>query len=169
MTKHDDVSGQHFDWLVDSRSQNQKSTLALYKIIETHEMLLSRNIVLQILAQDLASIAFSLWRAVFLGDLDGAREIQLMHVKKFLQSLIAHNAILYQTDFNTREWSFWYYLDNATARLRDIAELSDLDILPRDVIDREAKSAKDEWTNAQDALTIAIANFAKVIAANDSA
>ena len=109
--------------------------------------------------QQLVGIAFSLWRAVFLSDLTGEVVDQLADAEKFLESLIAHNTVLYQTDFANREWSFGYYLDNALYRLSRLPE----DILPPSHQPIDAGSAKEKWTAAQAALETAITNFASMI------
>ncbi|WP_158811406.1 hypothetical protein [Beijerinckia sp. L45] len=162
MKKVDDVSFGHFDWLVECRSQNQRTTLRLYKIVEAKEIVLSRHFVYRELAQDLTAVAFSLWRAVFLSDLTGISGDQLADVKKFLQSLIAHNAVLYQTDFSTREWTFQYYLDNALLRLDRIEKH-----LPPDGRSSEfrltPKSAKDTWVFAQDSLDGMVSTFEETL------
>lgn len=163
MRKADDFSTEHFEWLVTCRSRNQRSTLTLYKIIEANEQKISQNVVYRLLAQDLTAVAFSLWRAVFLSDLKGDFGDQLASAKQFLQTLIAHNTILYQTDFSTREWTFEYYLDNALFRLRAISEGPKPEILPRDQIGPVATSAKDIWINMQNALDAAVANFGEAI------
>ena len=134
MATDDDLSGQHFDWLVEGRSHNQKSTVALYKIIEHHAAFLEANVACQTLAQDLSAVAFSLWRAVFLSDLTGDFGDQLADLRRFLQSLLAHNTVLYQTDFNSREWAFNYYLDNALLRLDKIATDAEPQILSMSMI-----------------------------------
>ena len=159
MARGDDSSSAHFDWLVAGRSRNQQTTLDLYKLIEANEDLLADNIVLHEDVYQLVGIAFSLWRAVFLSDLTRDPTNQLADAKTFLRSLIAHNAVLYQTDFNAREWTFAYYLDNALARLKGLSPK----ILPDEQRPLEAASAKDEWTNAQAALNIATLNFAEII------
>ena len=163
MRREDDISGAHFEWLVQSRSQNQLSTLRLYRIIEVNDLVLSQNVVFQPLAQDLAAIAFSLWRAVFLSDLRGEVGDQLADIRKFLQQLIAHNAILYQTDFNTRGWTFRYYLDNAIYRLRHLSDRLGPKLLSNDQFDFTVTFAKDDWANAQVALNTAIAKFEELI------
>ena len=163
MRRNDDVSVAHFDWLVQSRSHNQLSTLKLYKIIEANDVILSQNVVYQPLAQDLAAIAFSLWRAVFLSDANGETGDQLADVKKFLQQLMAHNAVLYQTDFNTREWTFRYYLDNAIYRLRHLSDRAGPKLLLDGQFDFTVTFAKDDWTNAQAASDAAITTFGELI------
>ena len=165
----EDTSSEHFDWLVDGRARNQRSTVALYRAIETHDQFLQRTPAFQEQSRELAAVAFSLWRAVFLSDLTGDVGDQLADLRRFLRSLLAHNAVLYQTDFNSREWAFGYYLDNAILRLRAIASRRFPAILPDDDIARAALSSKDAWSNAQTALDIAIANFAKALAAHDPA
>lgn len=163
MRRDDDVSGDHFDWLVQSRSHNQLSTLKLYKIIEANDLILSQNVVFQSLAQDLVAIAFSLRRAVFLSDAKGEIGDQLADVKKFLQRLIAHNAILYQTDFNTRKWTFRYYLDNAIYRLGHLSDRAGPKLLSDGQFDFTVTFAKDDWTNAQAASDAAITTFGGLI------
>lgn len=164
MARGNDSSSEHFDWLVAGRSRNQQTTLDLYKLIEANNAFLAENIALQEGAYQLVAIAFSLWRAVFLSDLTGEPADQLADARKFLRSLIAHNAVLYQTDFNTREWTFRYYLDNALSRLKNLPEK----LLPKDQQATEATSAKEDWTNAQAALDRATQNFAEMIADNRS-
>lgn len=149
----------HFDWLVEGRSRNQQATLGLYKIIRSDRDDLERLLVMQQAGQQLLGIAFSLWRAVFLSDLTGDVLDQLADAEKFLESLIAHNTVLYQTDFASREWSFGYYLDNALYRLSRLPE----DILPQVTQPVDAGSAKEKWTAAQAALETAIKNFESVI------
>ena len=167
MTRPGDVSSRHFDWLVEGRSRNQRSTAALYAIIESHSLLMMEKVAYQRLAQDLAAVAFSLWRAVFLSDLTGDLGDQLADVTVFLSNLIAHNTVLYQTDYNSREWAFTYYLTNAQHRLSLIAAWQ-----PRSAaaqISGGTRTAKEEWSDAQSALDLAIANFAEALAAHDPA
>ena len=164
MVQIDDTSGEHFDWLVAGRSRNQKATLDLYKLVETNEGELSASISHQTILNDLVGIAFSLWRAVFLSDLTGDVADRLADAKRFLQSLIAHNAVLYQTDFTAREWAFEYYLDNALFRLARLPT----GIMPPSAVIKTVGTAKDAWTNAQAALEHAIATFAEMIADQSS-
>ena len=167
MARDEDVSSEHFDWLVEARSRNQRSTAALYKIIEQHALTLEKNVVFQGLAQNLTAVTFSLWRAVFLSDLTGDLGNQLADVRRFLRSLIAHNTVLYQTDFTSREWAFRYYLHNAVFRLKGIPEAMSPSIQDADSLWPAAGSAKDEWIEAQQALEMAISNFAKAIGERD--
>lgn len=169
MKRPSDFTSEHFSWLVEGRSQNQRSTLALYELIEGHGDAIAENLVLHAVAQSLAAVAFSLWRAVFLSDLTGAVGDQLIDLKLFLQSLIAHNTVLYQTDFSAREWSFQYYLDNATYRLRQLEKNADGCVAAVGGADAGKLQPKDSWSNAQSALDLAIANFAKALAAHDPA
>ena len=167
MNRPSDFTSEHFSWLVEGRSQNQRSTLVLYKLIKGHEDAIAQNLVLHAVAQSLVAVAFSLWRAVFLSDLTGAAGDQLIDLKLFLQSLIAHNTVLYQTDFSTREWSFRYYLDNATYRLRQLDRSSDGSVAAVGRANAGKLQPKDDWSNAQAALDLAIANFAEALAIHD--
>lgn len=169
MANPDDTSGEHFDWLVEGRSHNQRSTVRLYRIIEDNRTVIELAPTFERLARDLAAIAFSLWRAVFLTDLTGEVGDQLADLTRFLRSLLAHNTVLYQTDFNSREWAFTYYLENALFRLRRIAPLASTGSMNEHEFDRATFSAKNDWSNAQNALDHAISNFAKALASHDPA
>jgi len=159
-----DVSPRHFKWLIDGRATNQRSTVALYEIIDRHRDDLVLNPEFLEVAQDLLGIAFSLWRAVFLSDTTGDYEDQIADAEKFLVSLIADNTVLYVTDKNARNWSFRYYLDNAVYRLRELAA-SRLALVDGADLARVAESEKDEWLHAQESLTKAIARFETIFRA----
>ena len=159
---NNDVSPNHFDWLVGCRSSNQKSTVILYRILKENEAVLNRSVKLQGAAQTLTGVAFSLWRSVFLSDVSEDADHQYADLNKFLVSLIADNIVLYQTDKNSRNWSFRYYLDNAEFRLGSMSSLSS-DIIP--LIEKAAGSEKERWHNAQMALECAIAGFKEAVSA----
>ena len=116
-----DASEAHLRWLAQSRCDNQNVTLDLYLGDKKYAAYIERNVIYAQLAQELAAIAFSLWRAVFLSDLTEEVEKQIIDVQTFLGTLISHNAIAYQQDRISREWSFQYYLSNARERLLNIA------------------------------------------------
>jgi hypothetical protein len=157
-TKGPDLSPEHFTWLVDGRSANQRSTLELYRIISDSERKLNSNVELHEAAQELTGVAFSLWRAVFLSDTTGEYEDQLADLKTFLVSLISDNTVLYITDKNARNWSFRYYLDNAVHRLRKLS-MSRLRFVDDSDLLKAADTEKDEWHDAQAILDKAIARF----------
>jgi hypothetical protein len=159
--------GSHLEWLVKSRSNNQTTTLNLYQIMQSHTAIISSDVELQNIAQELAAVAFSLWRAVFLSELTGDDKDRMTHVDAFLKSLITDNAVVYQTDKNSREWTFRYYINNSRYRLADIADKLMPEILDKGLLDKEADSEKAEWEIAQTALTSAIANFEKAVRGRD--
>ena len=157
-----DLSPEHFTWLVDGRSANQRSTLELYKLISGGERELNGNAELHKAAQELTGVVFSLWRAVFLSETSGEYEDQLADSKRFLVSLISDNTVLYVTDKNARNWSFRYYLDNAVHRLRELSTgrqhlVDDSDLA------KAAETEKDEWIDAQAILDKAIARFGAAV------
>lgn len=169
MSSGDDTSGEHFDWLVEGRARNQRTTVRLYKAIENKRSIIEINPAFERLARDLAAAAFSLWRAVFLTDLTGEVGDQLADLTRFLQSVLAHNAVLYQTDFNSREWAFTYYLENALFRLRRIAPLASMGHGIDREFDQATFSAKNDWLNAQEALDAAVSHFVEALANYDPA
>jgi hypothetical protein len=159
-----DVTPGHFEWLVDGRSANQRSTLELYRIIHDNSRTLNKNAELQQAAQKLTSIAFSLWRAVFLSDTTGEFEDEWADLNKFLVSLISDNTVLYVTDKNARNWSFHYYLENADQRLLELSK-SRLALVDSREADAAADTDKDAWLQAQALLEKAIDRLATAVAA----
>jgi hypothetical protein len=123
-----------------------------------NESVISSNVVFAQISQELAGIAFSLWRAVFLSDLTGETEEQLVDVRAFLGALISNNSIGYPQDRSAREWTFAYYFSDARFRLQSLASRPPPIIDPSDV-EQEAASAKEDWEIAQRALEKAIHAF----------
>jgi len=136
--------------------------LDLYLAIKRNSTSINKDIRFAYLAQELAAVAFSLWRAVFLSNLSEEVEKQMVNVEDFLHTLISDNAVGYQQDLRSREWTFPYYLKNAQSRLLDIARQGPFDILDLNDIDIEARSAKEDWTIAHAALSKAVGRFAEI-------
>src|SRR3954451_3872663 len=157
-----DVSPEHFAWLVEGRSANQRRTLELYRIIAEGERELNSNVELQEAAQELTGVAFSLWRAVFLSDTTGEYADQLADIRKFLVSLISDNAVMYLTDKNARNWSFHYYLRNALHRLDELSN-GGLSLVDKTDLAKRAETDKDDWVNAQAILDKAVERFAAAL------
>jgi hypothetical protein len=158
----DDLTEEHWRWLVDSRCKNQKVTLELYLAIKNNSISINRDVRLAYIAQELAAVAFSLWRAVFLSDVSEEVEEQMSDVETFLKTLISTNAIAFQQDRVSREWTFPYYLKNAQNRLLDIARQGPFEMLNLNDIDIQAQSAKEDWTISHDALSKAVTRFAEM-------
>jgi hypothetical protein len=158
----DDPTEEHLQWLVDSRCKNQKVTLELYLAIKNNAVSINKDIRLAELAQELAAVAFSLWRAVFLSNLSEEVERQMIHVESFLSTLISHNAIAFPQDLLSREWTFPYYLKNARNRLLEIARQAPVEILNVEDVEIAARSAKEDWTITHDALSKAVARFTDI-------
>ena len=157
--RSDDRSESHLKWLVENRSANQRATLELLTTLTRNEKAIGSNVVYAQLSQELAGIAFSLWRAVFLSDLTEETDAQMVDVKAFLGTLISNNSIGYPQDRNAREWTFTYYLGDARFRLQSLASRPPTIIDVADV-EQKAESAKDDWEIAQRALEKAIRGFA---------
>lgn len=162
ITRADDRSEEHLSWLVENRSRNQRATLNLFLVIEGHRQRIDDNVRYTAIAQHLAGIAFSLWRAVFLSDFGDDGSEQLSDAAKFLGTLIAHNAIAYPQDRIARGWSFPYYLDNARYRLKDLADTEPL-LFTQDDIEQTTITAKGDWSNAQTMLEKAIDRFGTLL------
>src|SRR5712671_4450726 len=104
MTKEDDLSEDHLKWLVKSRSENQRISLALFSALKAHPKKVREDYDLSSLARGLIATSFSLWRAVFLSDKVGGPSESFDDAEIFLGKLILDNAVAYPQDRNAREW-----------------------------------------------------------------
>jgi len=112
----DDISPSHLRWLVDSRTANQKAALKLYTLLCDHsEQMVTPEWSAK--AQHLVAACFSLWRAAFLADKGVKRSEVQAHARTFLAKMLVDNAITYPQDRSTRNWTFNYYMNNATNEL----------------------------------------------------
>jgi hypothetical protein len=89
------VDGAFLGWLVENRSLNQKQTLRLYTLITAHRAKVESYPFLSIVSQVLIAVCFSLWRAVFLSDVEENQD-NIEHAVEFLENLIAHNSVTIQ-------------------------------------------------------------------------
>lgn len=116
---------EQLDWSIAGRMGIQKTMLRLYKLFVDHEDKLETRKTLGAEGRDLISIAFSLWRAVFLSD----RFVELRNydARDFLEKVLTDNAIGFPQDRSMRSWTFYYYRDNAYLRL--LAHTDDKELL----------------------------------------
>jgi hypothetical protein len=120
-SKADDLSPEHLKWLVSSRAANQQAALELFNLFEQYpEKLKSAGLSRK--AQSLVAVCFSLWRAAFLADRTGMRKAVFEDAKLFLGKMLIDNAITYPQDRGAREFTFNYYMTNATEGLLRFAE-----------------------------------------------
>lgn len=162
MADHD-VTPIHLSWIVEGRSANQRTTMELYDLVYSNDETLSKfNPELHAAAQELVGVAFSLWRAVFLSDTTAEFRDQRADMSKFLVSLISDNAVMYLTDKNSRNWSFRYYLDNATSRLEKLS-LGRLKLVEPIEVTVSVESDKDEWKAAQATFERAVKRFGEAL------
>jgi hypothetical protein len=151
MTKEDPPSPAHLEWVIDGRARNQKAALDLYEMMTDCRRQIARQ-QLSTEAQDLAAIAFSLWRAVFLADRSGATDAKMADAEYFLGKMLTDNAIAFTQDRSAREWTFNYYLDNAWYRLKDLRQKN---LTPP----RGKRSARNRWDYLENAFEKAVSNF----------
>ena len=159
------TNDEHLQWLVRNRSRNQAATFELYGLIRTFGDRLTYDLSLQTVAQEIAAAAFSLWRAVFLSELSGDAQTRMLHVETFLRKLIADNTVVYQTDKDSREWTYRYYVDNARYRLIDIGARLSPGLLATERLQIKAATEREEWETTEVALEEAIASFGRALAA----
>lgn len=114
----------HLEWLVERRSAVQAELLRILKLIRSRDAELNRDVRLLGITHLMIGSAFSLWRAVFLGNVTLGRERIAQKAEEFLELLIADNAIGYPQDRMTSEWTFGYYLNNATCRIGELSSRS---------------------------------------------
>ena len=167
VARKDDRSEDHLTWLVEMRSANQIATLELFVILTENDNIISTNILYANVSQELAGIAFSLWRAVFLSDLTGDLDDQLLDVTSFLGNLISNNSIGYSQDRGAREWTFQYYLKDARLRLQTLAGQPP-DIIKLSEVYEPAGTAKEDWEIAQRALETAIRRLRELVTADQN-
>lgn len=122
MAKTDNLEYEHLQWLVNSRTANQKSALSLHLVLEENSQAIKKSKELSTKAQILVAVCFSLWRAAFLADKTGIREAVLQDARAFLGKMLTDNAITYPQDRASREWTFNYYMNSAKDSLLNLAD-----------------------------------------------
>ena len=115
--KLDNLKHTHLEWLVKSRNANQRSALSLHQLLDIHFDPIKKSSDHSKKAQILVATCFSLWRAAFLADKTGVREVVLQDARVFLGKMLTDNAINYPQDRTSREWTFNYYMHSARANL----------------------------------------------------
>jgi hypothetical protein len=107
-------------------------------------------------AQELISVCFSLWRAVFLSEKTGKRSAVFDDGFKFLERIIEDNAIAYAQDKAMREWSFNYYTRAARYSLEFLHGVWP-DVSPKYL--KATRTPKKRWEYCQELLDTAIDQF----------
>lgn len=155
-------SHAHLEWLINSRARNQRSALALHALLEAHFDQIKKTLENTKKAQILTAICFSLWRAAFLADKTGIRENTINDVRTFLGKMLTDNAITYQQDRASREWTFNYYVNNARDNLQLLsrywADVGNL-LNEKRKVAKGTTVAGRRWDKYQDCLDVAVADF----------
>ncbi len=100
---------------------NQQAALDLFNLFERYPDAL-KGAGLSRKAQSLVAACFSLWRAAFLADKTGLRRAVFEDARSFLAKMLVDNAITYPQDRGAREFTFNYYMTNATEALLRFSE-----------------------------------------------
>ncbi|MDQ7250544.1 hypothetical protein [Dongia sedimenti] len=148
----------HMRWLVERRSENQQCCLKLFELLEKNRSTWEDEQFFA--AQDMVGAAFSLWRAVFLGEKLSKRKLVYQHFRDFLGGLIEDNAISYVQDKKNREWTFNYYVENARFRLDALAKRRNGPGKLK-AWTHKKRSATKRWEYAQSLLDDAIQKYSK--------
>jgi len=171
--RKDNLDPGHVHWLIESKAQNQFSALKLYDLIQKHQDVIEKNIDLTKNVQDLVSISFSLWRAVFLADREGKLTEIIEDAKTFLGRILIDNAINFAQDRASREWSFNFYLKSANFHLNQLPdEWTDGKIelfeakkssVRKDKAKNRAVKSQYRWSRHQAAFDSAVERFSEVL------
>lgn len=166
-SKHDRPRIEDLEWAVSSRRKNQQCALELYMLLGQYEDKEGWSKDNSFVARSLVGIAFSLWRAAFLGDKEvGTNMASRKKAKAFLGKLIQDNAINFPQDREHKEWTYDYYIENAFLRLRHLYSEHDW-LMEREPEWPSSKKSKvnpkdhwkEHWNDAHDFLTNAVENF----------
>jgi hypothetical protein len=147
-------------WAVESRTRNQKSIIRLLELFDKYEGPWKSKKYSRV-AQDLASVAFSLWRAAFLADKSTKRSDVFAKAHAFLTRVVEENAIGFPQDKQWRDWTFNYYSRAAQCSLEHLAATSS-GVGPKFV--KKTRSPAERWDYCQDRLEEAITKFAEALA-----
>jgi hypothetical protein len=143
-------------WAVESRTRNQESIIRLLELFDKYDSRWNSKKYSRV-AQDLASVAFSLWRAAFLADKSSKRSDVFAKAKAFLTRVVEDNAIGFPQDKQLRDWTFNYYSRAAQYSLQHLAR-SWKDVAPAFV--SQVRTPAERWDYCQDRFEEAITNFA---------
>lgn len=161
----------HLEWLVEQRCSIQRATLQLLGLLRDQATRLAENAEDLWVAHMLIGVAFSLWRAAFLGDVTLSTEAIATNAETFLETVIRDNAIGYTQDRNAREWTYGYYVNNAKFRLGAMVSRKHAfaKILRRYSVEdmhvglTAGKPARQLWDETFKALDLALDNVDKLL------
>jgi hypothetical protein len=160
MTEEESTNLDHLRWVIKSRSENQRCALILFELLTKYPKQWKEK-KYSLAAQALVGVTFSLWRAAFLADKSGERGKARKSAVSFLQKVIQDNAISYPQDRAEKEWTFNYYVSNASYTLRALAEKW-RDLVPTQQSQKKG-TPKERWEYHQNMLTQTVSNFQKTI------
>jgi hypothetical protein len=149
----------HLKWAIDKRYQNQRCSLQLLTLLTIHERQWKTKKFARA-AQDLISVAFSLWRAAFLADKTGKRERVFDEGKEFLEKIIEDNTISYPQDKKSKEWTFNYYTRNAREALQVLNRHWPEQVPP---YGGGPRIPTDRWEYCQSLLDTGVTNFGNLL------
>jgi hypothetical protein len=160
--KKDDELIAYLEWSVQGRATVLRTAVRLLRLFKRYPTVLKAQNRTTI-AQNLLSVAFSLWRAAFLANRTGTRHARIEAATTFLEKMIADNAITFANDLVAREWTFNYYMTNATNSLlalpEDWNEVTSI-LLPKSNDKKKgSSSATRRWDRCQSAFDAAVSRF----------
>ncbi|MGM4917477.1 hypothetical protein [Tardiphaga sp. 813_E8_N1_3] len=150
---------EQIKWAVESRSRNQMSVIRLLELFDKYEARWNSKKYSRA-AQDLSSVAFSLWRAAFLADKSSKRSDVFAKARAFLTRVVEENAIGFPQDKQWRDWTFNYYSRSAQYSLQHLAQTWS-EVAPAFV--NEIRSPSERWDYCQDLLDQAINGFSSAL------
>lgn len=103
-------------------------------------------------AKHLVAACFSLWRGAFLADKTTTRSEVQADARTFLAKMLIDNAITYPQDRSTRNWTFNYYMNNATNELLRLSKSwpkIDATLNDRLGVPKDSTSPQRRWNRTQ--------------------
>jgi hypothetical protein len=157
----DGVDTAHLTWVIDQRAKIQHTLLALYTYLnETGAQ--DSHAPEAVALNDLIAAAFSLWRAIFLTELERTDKNHHQAQVRFLKKVITTNAIAFQDDLNSSTWSLGFYMENAMHRVlaahvnvQQVRKDAFFDKAIQNMVaygDNTVKRTRHEWTGIHKAL-----------------
>jgi hypothetical protein len=151
-------------WAIESRARNQKTMLKMLELFDKYESKWKSKRYSRA-AQDLTSVAFSLWRAAFLADKSSKRSDVFAKGRAFLGRVVEDNAIGFPQDKQMNDWTFNYYSRAAQYSLEHLANAWK-NVAPAFV--RKIRAPAQRWDYCQDRLEEAVTKFAQVLAKEEA-
>lgn len=148
------LNRETLEWSIQQRAETLTTALKLRGLMAKN---MGKDSAVDRDLRSLAAVSFSLWRAVFLADRTRDASVKNQQSISFIDTMIATNSITFSDDRNCKEWTFVYYIENASARLQRLAE--DRPRMRLDVFAPRGGKSTEQWDRLQKAFSNAVTYF----------